>query len=251
MGGVARVVVVGAGLGGLAAAARLAAAGHAVTVVEQAPQVGGKLGWFARDGHGFDTGPSLLTLPQVFEDLFAATGTPLAECWTCSGSTRRSATGSPTGRRRRCPAGSTDVAGALDADLGAGAGAQWSALLTRAEAMWRATEQPFLRSPLAGPATLARLARAPPTCAPSRRGRTLRGLGRRVPDRPAAADAAGPLRHLLRLRPAPGARRAADRAVGRSRRSAPGTSAAGCAGCPRRWPTGRSSGAPSSAPARR
>jgi phytoene dehydrogenase-like protein len=74
---VARVVVIGAGLGGLAAAARLAATGHAVTVLEQAPQVGGKLGWFARDGHRFDTGPSLLTLPQVFADLFAATGDPL------------------------------------------------------------------------------------------------------------------------------------------------------------------------------
>src|SRR3954463_14293238 len=59
--GVAGVVVVGAGLGGLAAAARLTALGHDVTVLEQAATVGGKLGWFPRDGHGFDTGPSLLT----------------------------------------------------------------------------------------------------------------------------------------------------------------------------------------------
>ena len=68
--------VVGAGLGGLAAAARLAALGHAVTVLEQAERVGGKLGWYARDGHAFDTGPSLVTLPQVYRDLFAATGGP-------------------------------------------------------------------------------------------------------------------------------------------------------------------------------
>ena len=78
-GGVARVAVVGAGLGALAAAARLAALGHAVTVLEQAPQVGGKLGWYARDGHGFDTGPSLVTLPQLYRDLFAATGGPLED----------------------------------------------------------------------------------------------------------------------------------------------------------------------------
>ncbi|HYJ76490.1 MAG TPA: FAD-dependent oxidoreductase, partial [Kineosporiaceae bacterium] len=58
----ARVVVVGAGLGGLAAAARLATLGHDVTVCEQGPQVGGKLGVLAKDGFAFDTGPSLLTL---------------------------------------------------------------------------------------------------------------------------------------------------------------------------------------------
>src|ERR671916_1116070 len=78
-GGVARVAVVGAGLGALAAAARLAALGHAVTVLEQSPQVGGKLGWYARDGHGFDTGPSLVTLPQLYRDLFAATGGALGD----------------------------------------------------------------------------------------------------------------------------------------------------------------------------
>src|SRR3712207_9519699 len=55
------------------------ALGHAVTVLEQAPQVGGKLGWYARDGYGFDTGPSLVTLPQLYRDLFAATGGPLED----------------------------------------------------------------------------------------------------------------------------------------------------------------------------
>ena len=67
-----RVVVIGAGVGGLAAAVRLAAAGHRVTVHERADTVGGKLGRYERDGFRFDTGPSLLTLPQVFADLFAA-----------------------------------------------------------------------------------------------------------------------------------------------------------------------------------
>ncbi len=67
----ARVVVIGAGVGGLAAA------GHDVTVCEQSSRIGGKLGWYERDGYGFDTGPSLLTMPGVFEDLFAATGGPL------------------------------------------------------------------------------------------------------------------------------------------------------------------------------
>jgi phytoene desaturase len=64
-----RTVVIGAGVGGLACAVRLAGAGHEVTVFEQADQVGGKLGSLTRQGFRFDTGPSLLTLPEVFAEL--------------------------------------------------------------------------------------------------------------------------------------------------------------------------------------
>jgi phytoene desaturase len=176
---VARVVVVGAGLGGLAAAARLAATGHAVTVVEQAPQVGGKLGWYARDGHGFDTGPSLLTLPQVFADLFAATGDPLDRVLDLQRLDPAVAYRFADGTTAAIPGRLDDVPDRLDDDLGAGSGAQWSALLARAEAMWAATEQPFLRSPLAGAATLARLARDLGDLRTIAPGRTLRGVGRR------------------------------------------------------------------------
>jgi phytoene desaturase len=176
---VARVVVIGAGLGGLAAAARLATVGHAVTVLEQAPQVGGKLGWLARDGHGFDTGPSLLTLPQVFEDLFAATGDPLHTVLELQRLDPAVAYRFADGTTTAVPGRLAAIPDRLDADLGAGSGAQWAALLTRAEAMWQATEQPFLRSPLAGAATLARLARRLDDLRTIAPGRTLRGLGRR------------------------------------------------------------------------
>src|SRR3954449_7902386 len=67
-----RVVVIGAGVGGLAAAIRLATAGHTVQVHERAASAGGKLATYERDGFRFDTGPSLLTLPQVFTDLLSA-----------------------------------------------------------------------------------------------------------------------------------------------------------------------------------
>ncbi len=174
----ARVVVVGAGLGGLAAAARLAAAGHGVTVVEAAQQVGGKLGWYARDGHGFDTGPSLITLPQVLEDLFTATGAPLADVLDLQRLDPAVAYRFADGTTTSVPGHLDRVPGALDDDLGAGRGAQWAALLTRAEAMWQATEQPFLRSPLAGAATLARLARRTADLRTIAPGRTLRGVGR-------------------------------------------------------------------------
>lgn len=173
-----RVVVIGAGVGGLAAAARLAALGHHVIACEQAPTVGGKLGGYERDGFRFDTGPSLLTMPQVFADLGAGTGGPL-----------------PLGLRRLDPIaryhfadGTTFDARAdleafcaeLDGALGGGAGADWRRFTTRAAAIWAATRAPFLYSPLDGARTLARLALTRPrdiaTISPLH---SLRGLGSR------------------------------------------------------------------------
>ena len=72
-----RAVVIGGGLGGLATAVRLAAAGWRVEVCEQGPRFGGKMNTFERDGFRFDTGPSLITMPWVFEELFEAAGSSL------------------------------------------------------------------------------------------------------------------------------------------------------------------------------
>jgi phytoene desaturase len=174
----ARAVVVGAGLGGLAAAARLGALGHDVTVLEQSDGVGGKLGWYARDGHGFDTGPSLVTLPQVFGDLFAATGGPLEEAVDLVRLDPAVSYRFADGTALPLPGTPEAIPGALDAALGTGAGAQWTALMARAAEMWRVTEQPFLRSPLAGATTLARLARNGRDVATVAPWRTLRGVGR-------------------------------------------------------------------------
>lgn len=68
------VVVIGGGIGGLAAAIRLAAAGRAVTILEQAPTVGGKMSQITADGYRWDTGPSVITMRHVFESLFASAG---------------------------------------------------------------------------------------------------------------------------------------------------------------------------------
>ena len=74
-----RVVVVGAGLGGLGAALRLQGSGHEVVVVEQRPQPGGRAYRIRDGGYTWDTGPSLITMPWVLEETFAAGGLDLHE----------------------------------------------------------------------------------------------------------------------------------------------------------------------------
>ena len=69
-----RVVVVGAGLAGLAAAMRLAAAGRDVTVIERESSPGGRAGIWRAEGHSFDTGPTVLTMPNLIDDVFATLG---------------------------------------------------------------------------------------------------------------------------------------------------------------------------------
>lgn len=67
-------MVVGGGLGGLAAAIRLAHAGHRVRLLEKNERVGGKLNIVQAEGYTFDTGPSLFTMPWVVRELWASTG---------------------------------------------------------------------------------------------------------------------------------------------------------------------------------
>ncbi len=76
------LIVIGAGMGGLAAAIRLAVQGHRVTIFEQGPGPGGKLNRWVADGWTFDTGPSLLTMPWVLRELFAAAGRNLDDALT-------------------------------------------------------------------------------------------------------------------------------------------------------------------------
>lgn len=69
-----KIGIVGAGLGGLSAAIRLASAGYKVEVFESNGYLGGKASSIGFDGFRFDAGPSLLTMPFVLEDLFKETG---------------------------------------------------------------------------------------------------------------------------------------------------------------------------------
>ncbi|TFV65190.1 UNVERIFIED_ORG: phytoene desaturase [Bacillus sp. AZ43] len=74
-----RVVVVGAGLAGLAAALRLRGAGREVTVVERGDGPGGRAGRVTRDGYALDTGPSVFTAPEILAATLAAVGEKLEE----------------------------------------------------------------------------------------------------------------------------------------------------------------------------
>ncbi|WP_432559539.1 phytoene desaturase family protein [Granulicoccus sp. GXG6511] len=74
-----QVVVIGAGLAGLAASCHLLAAGHRVVVVERAPIPGGRAGRLVRGEFVFDTGPTVFTMPELLAEPFAAVGADLAD----------------------------------------------------------------------------------------------------------------------------------------------------------------------------
>ena len=73
------VVVIGAGIGGITAATHLARRGLNVTVLEKNSRPGGRCDRFSRDGHHFDTGPTLLVMPLLYESEFAALGARMHE----------------------------------------------------------------------------------------------------------------------------------------------------------------------------
>ncbi|MCR5978159.1 phytoene desaturase [Gordonia jinghuaiqii] len=178
-----RVLVIGAGVGGLAAAMRLQAAGHDVTVVEQSDAVGGKLGVVEHDGFVFDTGPSLVTMPHVFEELFAATGASIHDVLTLERLPLAARYRFPDGTELDMPGDLDAIPTALDAALGPGRGAQWSSFLRRAERIWDVTHGPFLESPMSIRTMIGGIATPSDvrTVAP---WRTLRGLGDRHFDDP-------------------------------------------------------------------
>ncbi|HMS02845.1 MAG TPA: phytoene desaturase family protein, partial [Gemmatimonadaceae bacterium] len=69
-----RILVIGSGFGGLAAAIRLQAQGHDVTIVEKLDKAGGRAYVFEQDGFTFDAGPTIITAPWLLHDLFELCG---------------------------------------------------------------------------------------------------------------------------------------------------------------------------------
>lgn len=140
------VVVIGAGVGGMAVAARLAVRRHRVTIVEQSSTHGGKLARYERDGFVFDTGPSLFTLPAVYRDLFLKTGGALEEAVDLQPVEPAFGYHFADGSAVTVPGvDPARAAAAFGAAFGGTAEDDWRRLIDRGGRMWRITREPFLQ----------------------------------------------------------------------------------------------------------
>lgn len=142
------VIVVGSGVGGLVAAIELRARGRlSVCVLEAAEQLGGKAAVAVSDGVEFDTGPSVLTLPEFFDDVFSSAGASFREEVTLLRP-------SPAFRYYFANDGELDVFHELEDTLssvrstfGSSAELELAAYLREARRIWEAAEPHFVRSP--------------------------------------------------------------------------------------------------------
>ena len=172
------IAIVGAGIGGLCTAARLAKAGHSVTIFEASHRTGGKCRteWIGR--YAFDTGPSLLTLPAVYRDFFQRTGEVMGRILELEEV-------NPSFDYRFHDGKSVKFANlsrkktlsSIEESLGKEAAAEWDRVMIQAEAMWDVSREPFIESELKSAASLLkrpRLLRDLKTIAP---WKSLRGIG--------------------------------------------------------------------------
>jgi phytoene desaturase len=150
-----KIVVIGAGIGGLCVAARLAKAGHSVSIYEASDRTGGKCRteWIGR--YAFDTGPSLLTIPAVYRDFFQRTGEQMGRVLELEAV-------DPSFDYRFADGTSVKFANLsrkqtlenIEETLGPAASEEWDTLLLRAEAMWLVAREPFIESELTTPLAL-------------------------------------------------------------------------------------------------
>jgi phytoene desaturase len=145
----AKVVVIGAGVGGMSAAARLAKAGHDVTIYEASNQTGGKCRTKWLGDYAFDIGPSLLTLPAVYRDLFLKTGKRIEHILELEPVDPAFKYHFADGKQITFPNLSLKaICDSIEEALGKTAGDEWHNLMQRAEHMWDVSRGPFVESEL-------------------------------------------------------------------------------------------------------
>ena len=145
----ANISVIGAGIGGMSAAARLAKAGHQVTVYENSDRAGGKCRteWFG--DYAFDTGPSLLTLPAVYRDLFLKTGKRIEHVLNIKPVDPAFNYHFSDGSSVLFPnLSNPNTYNEIEKSYGLVASNQWKELIDRAERMWEVSREPFIESEL-------------------------------------------------------------------------------------------------------
>lgn len=144
-----RVIVIGGGMAGLASAARLAKKGHKVTLFEASERLGGKCQSENLNGFIFDTGPSLLTLPAVYRDLFIKTGKRLEHLVELQPVDPAFEYIFHDGKRVTFPNLSHNgTVKSISNAFGEAAGNDWHRLLSRAEAMWESSREDFIEGEL-------------------------------------------------------------------------------------------------------
>ena len=145
----ASIAIIGAGIGGMSAAARLAKAGHEVTIYENSDRSGGKCRteWFG--DYAFDTGPSLLTLPAVYRDLFLKTGKRIEHVLNIKPVDPAFNYHFSDGSSVLFPnLSNPNTYNEIEKSYGLAAGNQWKELINRAERMWEVSREPFIESEL-------------------------------------------------------------------------------------------------------
>jgi 1-hydroxycarotenoid 3,4-desaturase len=167
---VEKVVVIGAGMGGLAAAARLAREGFDVTLAERQTYPGGKMRSVASPAGPIDAGPTVMTMRHVFDDLFAFCGERLDDHVTLHGEDILARHFWPDGSTLDLHADAEASAAAVAAFAGARAERQFRAFMTRAARLFEAFEGPMMLAPAPDRRTLTahvlRMPRLIPAMAP-------------------------------------------------------------------------------------
>ena len=179
-----RIAIVGAGVGGLAAAVKLAALGHEVEIFEGSNFVGGKCRTETINGYSFDLGPSLFTLPAVYRDLFLKTGAPLEEEVELLALDPAFEYRFSDGTQFQYSGTRGALMESISAAFGQKASQEWQRLLDRGSEMWGVARDPFIQSPIAPLGSMIRrkgVVRDTRAIAPHR---TLRSLGRSLVSEP-------------------------------------------------------------------
>jgi len=156
-----RVVVIGAGVGGLAAAAMLSARGREVIVVERQAAPGGKMRETSFGGARIDAGPTVFTLREVFEELFAAAGASLDDRLRLRRAQTLARHAWSERERLDLHADADRSEQAISELAGPAEGRRYRAFCARAERVYRTLEYSFIRSARPTPLSLVRTAGLP------------------------------------------------------------------------------------------